>query len=233
MYSEGDYTMLGNSAKTDLELMVQKDERILWQGKPNKKCYILEGIFNPLLPFALVWLIFDLTFFLFFIGFFSAAEKNSIDMPFTTTPIIAFFILHLMPVWIYILGALFVFRRYKHTEYIVTDKGVYISGGIFSYTCQMKPFTEISRIKVHRGIFDQYLKVGDVVFSGTEAKAIAAIRVNSHPIFTELSISDIPDYQKVFELVKKLQTDIYSDTMYPNDLRPAENHGYKTKYKGL
>ena len=31
-------------------------------------------------------------------------------------------------------------------------------------------------------------------------------------------------------MVKQLQTDIYADTQYPNDLRPAENHGYQTQY---
>ena len=35
-----------------------------------------------------------------------------------------------------------------------------------------------------------------------------------------------------YQLIKKLQKDIYSDIMYPNDLRPQENHGYKTKYRG-
>ena len=32
--------MFNNYAKTELELMVGKDERILWQGKPNKLCFI-------------------------------------------------------------------------------------------------------------------------------------------------------------------------------------------------
>ena len=48
--------------KTDLELMVGKDEEIFWRGKPNKLCYILEGMFNPMLPFALLWLAFDSMF---------------------------------------------------------------------------------------------------------------------------------------------------------------------------
>ena len=43
----------------------------------------------------------------------------------------------------------------------------------------------------------------------------------------------IPTLREVFELIKKLQEDIYTDTMYPNDLRPETNHGYTTKYKGL
>ena len=32
---------------------------------------------------------------------------------------------------------------------------------------------------------------------------------------------------------KKLQTDIYADTMYPNDMRPQDNHGYQTQYRGM
>ena len=47
-----------------------------------------------------------------------------------------------------------------------------------------------------------------------------------------LTISDISEYQEVFSMIKQLQTDVYADTMYPNDLRPAENHGYQTRYKG-
>ena len=35
------------------------------------------------------------------------------------------------------------------------------------------------------------------------------------------------------EEIKKLQEDIYADTMYPNALRPEENPGYRTKYNGL
>ena len=215
--------MLKGYAKTDLELMVGRGEKIFWQGRPNKKCYILEGIFNPLLPFALIWFLFDA----FFIGAIFVADKNAADMP----PLIFFgffFALHLMPVWIYLAGVLFVFRKYKHTEYIVTSKGVYVSGGLFAYTCEMKPYTEVSHIKIHRGIFDQWIGVGDVVLTGNNT-SFNSPRGSS---FYGLTIADIPNYQEVFNLIKKLQTDIFADTMYPNDLRPSENHGYNTKYNG-
>ena len=213
--------------KSGLELMVGAKEKILWQGRPNKKCYILEGLFNPMLPFAFLWLLIDSTFLLAFA--LGVGDAEGWDFFF----IIPLYLYHMMPVWIYLAGVLFVFRKYKHTEYIVTDKGVYVSGGLFAYTCQMKPFTEISRIDIHRGIFDQQLKVGDVVFSGVNDEIALDINANGRPISKGLSISNIPDYQKVFELVKKLQTDIFSDTMYPNHLRPEENHGYRTKCKGL
>ena len=223
--------MFNNYAKSELELMVGKDEKILWQGKPNKRCFILEGIFNPMLPFALVWFLFDSLFIAAFIG---GAATSGAPAVFSIFPLI-FFLFHLMPVWIYLGGVIFVFRRYQHTEYIVTDKGVYISGGLFSYTCNMKPFTELARVNIHRGIIDQIIGVGDVVLTSNNVADLYSsnIRVNGRPLDVGTTIADIKDYRKVFELIKKLQEDIYTDTMYPNALRPEENQGYRTKYNGL
>ena len=225
--------MFNNYAKSELELMVGSNEKILWKGKPNKRCFILEGIFNPMLPFALAWFLFDSLFIATFIG---GAATSGAPAVFSIFPLI-FFLIHLMPVWIYLGGVIFVFRRYQHTEYIVTDKGVYISGGLFSYTCNMKPFTELARVNIHRGIIDQIIGVGDVVLTSNNVADLYSsnIRVNGRPVGTGfgITISDIKDYRKVFELIKKLQEDIYTDTMYPNALRPEENQGYRTKYNGL
>ena len=206
--------------KEELKAAVGNDENILWSGTPDKLCFILEGIFNPLLPFALIWAIFDL-------GFLSAMLFNE---PINeATPvllfIIPFFLLHLMPVWIYIGGCFLVFRKYQNTAYIVTDKAIYTSGGFISYTIESKPFAELSHINFHRGIFDQMLGVGDVI--ATSEHDGYNTRQN---LFRGITIADIKEYKQVYQLIKQLQTDIYADTMYPNDLRPAENHGYKTKY---
>lgn len=224
--------MLGEYVQSDLEKMVGKDEKIIWHRKPEKKCFILEGIFNPFLPFALIWLLIDSTF----IGF-AIFGAHSQDVPGEVKKmmffLVPFFMLHLMPVWIYLIGAFLTFRRYRHTEYIITDRGIYVSGGAFSYSCEMKPYTELSRINIHRGIFDQWLGVGDVVLSGQSLQQNLPKNMNIAHFSSCLIIADIPDYQKVFELIKKLQTDIYADTMYPNDLRPKENKGYQTEYKGL
>lgn len=222
--------MFNNYAKSELELMVGKNEKILWQGKPNKRCFILEGIFNPLLPFALIWFLFDS---LFIAAFISGSATAGVPKTFVILPFV-FILFHLMPVWIYLGGVLFVYRSYKHTEYIVTDKGVYVSGGMFSYTCNMKPFTELARVNIHRGIIDQMIGVGDVVLTSNNVADLygSNVRVGGRPLDVGITIADIKDYMKVFEIIKKLQEDIYTDTMYPNDLRPDENHGYKTKYDG-
>ena len=91
----------------DLKATVGQDEKILYEGKPNKKCYIFESIFNPMLPFALLWGLIDFGF----IGasFFTSDSRNILFF------IIPFFLLHLMPVWIYLGGILFTVKKYKNT----------------------------------------------------------------------------------------------------------------------
>ena len=221
--------MLTCFSKTDLELMVGKDEKVLWAGRPDKLCFVLEGIFNPMLPFALIWFLIDSVFLIFFtVGAGGISQSPELIFP------LIFILINMMPVWIYLGGAILTFRRYQHTQYIVTDKGVYISGGIFSYTCNMKPFMELARVNIHRGIIDQMLGVGDVVLTSNNlADIYGSVRVNGRPQDVGITIADIRDYRKVFEIIKKLQEDIYTDTMYPNDLRPEENHGYRNRYKGL
>ena len=211
-----------------LEDQLSVGEQILWRGKKAVAVSVLESIFNPFLIFALIWLLVDLSF----IGMAGAFMLMGDSMGLF---ILGFFAIHLMPVWIYLGGVIFVFRRYKHTEYIITDKGVYISGGLFAYTCNMKPFTELARVNIHRGIIDQIVGVGDVVLTSNNVADLYSsnVRVNGRPLEVGTTIADIKDYRKVFELIKKLQEDIYTDTMYPNDLRPETNHGYTTKYKGL
>ncbi len=197
----------------ELKSMVGMDETILYEGKPDKKCFIFESIFNPLMPFAIVWAVIDMGFF-----------GRTIGIGHMSFIILPFMLFHLMPVWIYLAGVIFSFKKYKNTYYIVTDHAVYISSGIFTMNLETKTFAELSRINLHRGIFDQIFHVGDVQLTTNQftRKGMPAM----------MGINSISEYSKVFQLVKKLQKDIYSDTMFPNDLRPEENHGYRTKYRG-
>jgi len=197
--------------------MIGKNEEILWSGKPDKKCFILESIFNGLLPVALVWGIIDFGF----IGVALSDDKAPLYF------ILPFFALHLMPVWIYLGGICFSWIKYKNTEFAVTNKGVYCSGGILAQNFEHKPFTELSHVNMHRGIIDQMLGVGDVTLTSNQDGYNFR---DTRSVFRGISICDIPDYENVYHIVKDLQENIYSDTMYPNDLRPEENHGYRTKY---
>ena len=201
----------------DLKSMMN-NERIVWSGRPKKSCFVLECIFNPMLIFAFIWFMFD---FMFISQIFSS-DLSELDS--SVWMFVGFFALHLMPVWIYLGGVIFSFRKLKNTEYAITDKGIYSTNGCFSKQYNFKPFTDLSHVYIHRGIFDQFFNVGDVQLTTNQFtnKGTPAV----------IALNSISDYANVYRLVKKLQRDIYADTMYPNDLRPEENHGYRTKYRG-
>jgi membrane protein YdbS with pleckstrin-like domain len=202
--------------KDELKVLVGEEENILYEGKPDRRCFIFESIFNPMLPFAILWGIID--FGVIGVSLFTMEEKGFLLF------IIPFMLLHLMPVWIYLGGVLLSFRRYRNTYYIVTDRAIYVSGGVFTKTFNTKPFAELSHIDLHRGIFDQHFGVADIIATSSQHGVEGTTGA--------ISINSISNYEEVYKIVKKLQTDIYTDVMYPNDKRPKENHGYNTEYKG-
>ena len=115
----------------ELRAIVGYNEKIFYEGKPDKKCYIFESIFNPLLPFALLWGILDISIVG---GVFKFGSGNMLFF------FIPFILLHMMPVWIYLGGILFTARRYKNTAYIVTDRAIYIAGGVFTRNITTKSY---------------------------------------------------------------------------------------------
>lgn len=140
-----------------LNALICDNEEILWYGKPNKKCFLLEAVFNPLLPFAFLWGIIDFAF----IGAITRQSANQPPLFF----ILPFFALHLMPVWIYLAGVLLSFKNYKNTCFVVTEKGVYASGGFFAAYIRHKSFASIADVSVRQGFFDRSLNVGDVIIT--------------------------------------------------------------------
>lgn len=186
------------TAMQQLHSMLGENEDVLWSGKPNLRCFLLEAIFNPLLPFALVWALFDG----FFITMLFHKGGPATQEPILPLVLIGFFALHLMPVWIYLGGVLFSYLNYKHTAFLITNKNVYISGGLFSITCTQKPITELSYINLHRGIIDQFLGVGDVILSNPQDQSRTSRSRNL--LAQGLTICDIPDYQEVYTLIKDL-----------------------------
>lgn len=201
---------------TDLEASIQ-GEQILWRGKPQFKCFILETIFSPMLAFALIWTSFDLgaMYFLLADGFLDEFKG------FAIVALSLFFLVHMTPVWIYLSRIIFSKLRYKHTEYVITENGIYISGGLFSAKVKSSPFSEISHLTIHRGFFDNKLNLGDINLIRTRLVTDNP-SVPPRRISMTINIFDIEDYQQVFELIKSLKSDIYSN---PNTT------GYSTNYE--
>ena len=199
------------------ELKTEREE-VLWKGKPNKGDFIKERIFSPFLLFALLWLAIDASFIIVFLS----AKEFNLEVAF----MIPFFALHLAPVYIYIGRVIFALKQWKNIEYMVTDAAIYATHGIFTVNVDRKSFQEVTSVSVHQGIIDKRHNVGDV-FIVTGMRTDSNGRVRSIGI----NIVDIEDFMKVYKLINRTGSDVFADTMYPNDLRPKENHGYKTEYK--
>lgn len=192
----------------DLKRMIGK-ENVVWNGKPKKSCFVLECIFNPALGLSIIWFLFDMVFM-----------SATLEATTSTSPgryfVLMFISLHMMPVWMYLGGIVSSIRKYRNTEYVVTDRGIYITGGFFAKRYDFKPFTDLSHVNVNRGVLDQFLGVGDVISECHHGHAFKLI--------------DLPDYLEVCSLIKQYQTDIYADTQFPNGFRPTINSGYQTSY---
>ncbi len=191
-------------------LSLQEDEQILWKGKPNGKSFVLGRIFK-MMPIALLWLVID-GGFIFGITYVGITE----GLPFYAYIIfIVFFAVHLTPVWVWIASIVSAFRRLRNTEYAFTDKRVVIKSGYFG-GLQNIYYSDIASVNLSVGFFDRIFHVGDIV-----------IRTNAGDTHM---VEDIEDPYFICGRLQKITLDIKTDMQYPNDLRPEENHGYRTKY---
>ena len=192
----------------DLTSRIGVGETVRWQGAPNKKAFILRSVLNPFLPVALLWAAIDIPFIVFLIGNGNGFEWFMIP----------FFLLHLAPVWIYLFGVLFAAVRLNHTRYLVTDRAVYISGGVFTVNVEMKPVARLSNVTVRQGIIERRLGVGSVILDD----GMTSYPNNTARNRAVFAIAGIEEYNEVFRIIRDLQAEAYSDVMYPNALRPEK-----------
>ncbi len=199
-----------DSHMTEIKEIIGKDEQILWQGKPKKKAFILASVFK-MMPLALIWLLFDGAFIGTLIGTGAAKEMPTGVLIF----LIVFFIFHLIPVWIWIANIITAGRQHKNLEYVFTNKRIIIKSGIIGIDFQNIYYSDIDSVNLKVGLIDKLLKVGDIYIKcNREAKVLF----------------DISDPYFITQKLQQIVVDIKTDIEFPNDLRPATNSGYNTKY---
>ena len=206
-YFKTDNPMKQNS----VEDILSKDEKILQRLKPNKRVLLLESIFKGL-PVVLLWVAFD-TFFIVMMVVTGAFKENTGLIP----AVIAFFALHLLPLWLYILNIIKTMAGAKNIEYVFTDKRIIIRSGVIGIDFKNIYYTDVQGINCRVGIFDRIFKVGDLYIKALNQSAV---------------LMNIETPYFYLQKLQKITLDIKTDIQYPNDLRPKENHGYNTEYKG-
>ena len=211
-YNEKNFYVDGQMHINKIEDFLNEDEQILWRAKPKKSAFIWSKILN-MLPFALIWLAFDGAFIGLMVSFdlFSSMPVGLIIF------LVVFFLLHLTPFWIWLSNVITATAQHKNIEYAFTDKRIIIRTGII-IDIQNIFYMDIQGVNLKVGLIDRMLKVGDIY------------------ITTKLNTIVLWDLENPYMIVNKLQkisSDIKADMYFPNALRPEENKGFKTKYKGL
>lgn len=188
-------------------------EHILWSGKPKKSAFIAANALS-LMPIAVIWFCLDFTFISAGFG----AGGMELFM-------LAFFALHLMPVWIWLGSALSAPRRWRNTDYFVTNRRIIIRGGFLAVNEKSLFFKDIRSVQNRVGIFDKLFGTGTIQFNSE-----MVINSNNRKV-TPPSFQHLENAQAVYERVQRTVLDMQTDMEYPNAFRPADNPGYSTDYK--
>lgn len=197
---------------TQIDEIIADDEKILWRGKPKKSAYVLNA-FLKMLPIAIVWLVFD--------GAFIGTLLTQMGWEAIPTPmkifLFVFFAFHLIPVWIWIANVVTANRQHKNLEYAFTNRRIIVRSGIVGIDFKNMFYTDVESVNLKVGLVDKMLKVGDIYVNSKTGAAV---------------LFDIENPYFITGKLQKIVADLKTDAFFPNDLRPDENNGYKTDYKG-
>ena len=193
-----------------IEDILDVDESVLLRLKPKKSAYIFNSTLR-MLPIAIIWLLFD--------GFFIGAMlfNASSMLGYIWFIIVPFFAVHLFPVWMWIGGIVRAVAGWKNIEYVFTEKRIILRSGVVGIDFVNIYYSDIKGVNLRVGIIDRMFKVGDIYISAERQSEV---------------LWDIPNPYFILQKLQKIVHDIKTDIIFPNDLRPKENHGFRTKYRG-
>lgn len=121
-------------------------EYILWRGKPKKSAYIADKALS-MLPIAVIWTVFDLSFL-------RSAGGNGF--------LLMFLAVHMLPVWLWIGSAVTSVLQWRNEDYYLTSKRIIIRRGIFRPQRQSVFLRDVHSIRTHYGLLDRLFDSGDI-----------------------------------------------------------------------
>ena len=186
-------------------------EQILWSGKPKKNAFIASHALT-MMPIAIIWLCLDMTFIL------NMVRADGLQL-FT----LGFFALHLMPVWIWLGSMLTAPKRWRNTNYYVTNRRIIIQGGFLALNEKSLFFKDIRSVQCKVGIFDKLFGTGTILFNSE--------MFSNNNKATPPSFQYLQDASRIYARIQRTVLDMQTDMEYPNAYRPDENPGYNTDYK--
>ena len=195
--------------QNEIKNILGEEEEVLLTLKPERKVYVAESILKGL-PVALLWGGID-AFVIYTLIASGALQEVGMMAGF----LIGFFTIHLIPVWLYFAQVIKRVMGYKNLSYAFTDKRIIVRSGLVGIDFKFIYYTDIDSVDVKVGILDRLFKVGDLYVKSNTQTAV---------------LDDIKSPYIYGDKIQEIVRDLKADMLYPNDLRPEENNGYKTKY---
>ena len=177
--------------ENEINYLLDHEEQILYKCKPNKKGFILNSA-STIFPFALLWILMDVTFIILLALNWDKIPPVSIGF------LIMFFVFHLTPVWIWLAGILTASRRYKKTIYVLTNKRIILRQGFIGAEYKTINYSEINEISLKITFIDKLLHTGDIYFNMKNQK------------FSSYCFLDIDNPQETYKLVQRYVQDYQS-----------------------
>jgi uncharacterized membrane protein YdbT with pleckstrin-like domain len=200
--------------------LLDTGEDIIWEGKPDKVTYVIG---HPIIyVVAFIWLVFDMAFVFGAIGMAGSGFPSQLAWF-----LIPFFAFHLMPVWFAIGGVIYRLINWKHKNYVITEKRIYMESGIIGRDVKTIAFSDIHEPEVRVGFIEKIRGCGSINLTPSSVTRNSG----NQAAYFRTMLQHISDPYVVYKLIKQMSLDISSDIEYPNSLRPEENPGYNTEYR--
>ncbi len=136
----------------EFESIRDRDETILWIGRPELLPFLAKGL--PFLIGGLAWGTFDLVFLTTLKGAFSDPKALRFLVP--------FFAFHMLPLWLSILNVVRLRLVYGNTVYGYSNKRVMMRSGFLGTDFKTIDYDKISDLQVSVGVIDRMFGVGTI-----------------------------------------------------------------------
>lgn len=165
-----------------IQSSIAEGERVVWYGKPKKKCYVWGAVLK-MMPIALIWLLFD---GLFIVGL-TATDAMEGAPSIAIMILIPFFLFHLMPVWIWIGSIIKAVAGYKKITYCITSERIIIKQGLITSDMRSVMLTEVDSVNIKEGFLDKIFKTGDIYAVGKMQNVCFSDVENAEEVFATLN----------------------------------------------
>lgn len=143
----------------DLYRQLKEDETILWEGRPNKRAYLLACIICDPIIFGTLWGIFVAILTAVFVS-----QMDVVDALFAVT-VVAFLTVLEAPLWIGIYNIISIRAKYESIYYVITDKRILTRTGVVTTHISSISYRNILYASVNTGVIDKYCGTGSISIS--------------------------------------------------------------------